>query len=73
MNRSIELHTVIIIVLAKQMELGAVIKMRRAIVTIQSALMGQLVLACFTNVSQTQTTNVVVVAKPLQKQEKQDA
>jgi hypothetical protein len=57
------------------MELGAVIKMRRAIVTIQSALMGQLVLACFTmcNVSQTQTTNVVVVAKPLQKQEKQDA
>ena len=73
MNRNIELHTVIIIVLAKQMELGAVIKMRRAIVTIQSALMGQLVLACFTNVSQTQTTNVVVVAKPLQKQEKQDA
>ena len=73
MNRSIELNTVIIIVLAKQMELGAVIKMRRAIVTIQSALMGQLVLACFTNVSQTQTTNVVVVAKPLQKQEKQDA
>ena len=73
MNRSIELHTVIIIVLAKQMELGAVIKMRRAIVTIQSALMGQLVLACFTNVSRTQTTNVVVVAKPLQKQEKQDA
>ena len=62
-------------VLYPTMELGAVTKMRRAIVTVQqqamSALMEQLVLACFTHVRETQ--NVEVAAKPLQKQEKQDA